>query len=91
MSADTYLRAENSTELFSDIRQTVRNMRSLQEELTRFRDITGQMDIDGPEKLAEFMGFVNPDNAQAVKGLISSSLGEILNCPLYQQTISRMG
>ncbi len=91
MLADTYLRAENLTELFSDIRQTVRNMRSLQEELTRLRDVMGQMNIDGPEKLAEFIGFENPDNAQAVKGLISSSLDEILNCTFYQQTISRMG
>ena len=89
MAAKTHLRSETTTRLAGEIYNTVHQMREVQENLIRLSDILAQIGLDG--NLAEKLGFIEADDAEAVKALLASAKDEILSDPFYQQVISRMG
>ena len=89
MAAKTHLRSEMTTRLAGEIYNTVHQMREVQENLIRLSDILAQIGLDG--NLAEKLGFIEADDAEAVKTLLASAKDEILSDPFYQQVVSRMG
>lgn len=89
MAAKTHIRAETTTRLAAKVNETVDRMRKTYEDLNYLVDVMGQITLDGD--LAEKLGLENPEDADAVKAVLTSARDQMRDAAFIQQTISRLG
>lgn len=89
MAAKTHIRAETTTRLAAKVNETVDRIRRSYEDLNYLVDVMGQITLDG--NLAEKLGLENPEDAEAVKAVLTSARNQMRDAEFVQQTISRFG